>query len=200
MSDKEKVVSAPKVDNGLAAKVRKLDEKIERMQANWRKFVKVHVGGSSKVGSSRFGIIGILALISVISAYAATVIVDSKVIGTASWALTEDGTDMTLTVDKIVTDSITVPSVILDGYTPVLSESATASSMIQSGTLLVADVSTFTNTFDPVYSAAPVVTCSYVGDSGDVQPVYVLSVASNAVVVKAAVTNVSVSFIAIGLK
>ncbi len=52
MRDEKKTET--KTDSGLAAKVRHLEEKIERMQENWRAFVKKFVGKNSdgKIGSA----------------------------------------------------------------------------------------------------------------------------------------------------
>ena len=70
---------------------------------------------------------------------------------------------------------------------------------VQSGTIAGDGQTLKTNTFETVFSAAPVVLCSYAADPGDVAPIYISSVDSNVVVIKAAVTNIAVNWIAIGL-
>ena len=60
---KEKVA---KVDNGLAAQVRKNTEKIEKMVANWKAFCAKHVGDDAdgKIGSARTALVGLIAVAS----------------------------------------------------------------------------------------------------------------------------------------
>jgi len=91
-------VKGAKVSNGLAAKVRGLDEKIERMQANWRKFVEIHVGGDSKIGSIRAALMGIIA-IGCIAGIACAGLIEKwdESGGTAS--VTESGGSITIAAD-----------------------------------------------------------------------------------------------------
>jgi len=116
--------------------------------------------------------------------------------GTGNATLTVDA----VTATTITPTTLTATTATVAGKTPIVSASATVISMIQSGTTVASAQTLLTNTFAVVFASAPVVTCTYASDPGDVAPVYISSVASNEVVFKAAVTNVPVSYIAVGVK
>jgi len=116
------------VDNGLAAKVRVLEERIERMQANWKRFCAIHVGDddNGKVGSSKIGVLLALGMVIALAAvYAGTI--DDKSVNGGTYTLSESGGTMTLTVDAISAD-----------VTGDVTGDVTASDVTVSGTLGVA--------------------------------------------------------------
>ena len=111
IKDKEEVKVA-KVDDGLAAKVRRLEDKVERISANWKKFCAVHIGNDEdgKIGSVANRLVGILALVS-IAGFAIAGVVDDKSVGGGTYTLSESGGTMTLTVDAIsVSTTATLPA------------------------------------------------------------------------------------------
>ena len=106
-------------------------------------------------------------------------------VGDVEAKITQDGTNATLTVDKAV----------IAGRTPIVSSSASACSMLQSGTKAATGLSV-TQAFSVVYSAAPVVIYRYTG--ADMPATNAVTVSSNQFVVVGAQTNFD--WIAVGAK
>ena len=203
-----------KVDDGLAAKVRKLEEKIGKMSANWKAFCAKHVGDDvdGKIGSAKAGLLVSIAIVCIATLAVAGVIEKwDENGGTAS--VTESAGSITIAADVIAPTALSGAVV---ANANVASDAAIASSkladdvvrsgdtvsaqLVQSGTIAGDAQTAKTNTFATVFSAAPVVICTFAGDPGDVQPLYVSSVASNVFVVTVPVTNVAVNWVAIGKK
>jgi len=111
-------------------------------------------------------------------------------VGDVEAKITQDGTNATLTVDKAVITSGTVA-----GRTPIVSSSASAYSMLQSGTKAATGLSV-TQAFSVVYSAAPVVIYRYTG--ADMPATNAVTIASNQFIVVGAQTNFD--WIAVGAK
>ena len=106
-------------------------------------------------------------------------------VGDVEAKITQDGTNATLTVDKAV----------IAGRTPIVSSSASACSMLQSGTKAATGLSV-TQAFSVVYSAAPVVIYRYTG--ADMPATNAVTIASNQFIVVGAQTNFD--WIAVGAK
>lgn len=105
--------SEKKTDDGLAAKVRHLEEKVQRMSDNWKKFAQTHLGASAndgKLGMAKVGFVLVLAVAMFAGLVMARDLVnwsgsESSTLGNAKIA-TDDAGTATLTVDKVTANNI----------------------------------------------------------------------------------------------
>lgn len=107
MSDKKE----EKVDNGLAAKIRKLEEKVDKTVRALERLFGIDIDKDGKVGAVRFGLIAMLSVIAV-ACFAAEVIRQNQS-GTAMITFGQDSDgipngDLTIAGDLSVSGSTTI--------------------------------------------------------------------------------------------
>ena len=103
-------VKGAKVSNGLAAKVRKNTEDIAGMKANWKRFVEIHVGGDSKIGSIRAALMGVIA-IGCIAGLAFAGVIEKWDVSGGTASVTESGGVITIAADAITASTtVTLPA------------------------------------------------------------------------------------------
>lgn len=97
-----KEVKATKVDNGLAAKVRVLEEAVKGMKANWKAFCVKHVGDDDdgKIGSAMNTLLSVMAIVA-IAGFAFAGVIENWDENGGNATLTESGGTITLDIDAI---------------------------------------------------------------------------------------------------
>ena len=136
MSEDTKVEkkSEKKTDDGLAAKVRHLEEKVQRMSENWKKFAETHLGVSAsdgKLGMAKVGFVLVLAV-----ALCAGLVMARDV---ANWGSTDIGTAKITTADAgaatLTVDTVTAGNISFSGTYTGLTGTILISNVTASGTI-----------------------------------------------------------------